>query len=117
MRGQLTLTDDTMRAIMALLPTSPICGELLRARDRHQLGHLTTGDVRTIWRALDAALRDDHTVTASSAVARAAVREGAADLRAQLSAVDVDTLDALGYHRVRVAVETPVSVPGSTCRR
>lgn len=110
--SRLVLTDDSLRVAVALLPCSPICGELLRARDSRARATLGTDEVRQLSRALNVASSE----TPVSLLVRAALHNGAEELRAALRRVDVDALDALGCHTVSVVMVEPSAAAVSVAR-
>lgn len=104
MNNRLVLTEDTLRVVMALLPTAPLCGELIRARDFYPgSGSLVTAEIRQISRALSAA-----SAAPTLSAAHVAMRAAGAELRDALRQIDVDALDALGCQEVRVVMRFPV---------
>lgn len=102
MNTQLVLTDETLRAAVAVLPYGRIATELARARDIASGGHLTTCEVRDLVRALNAAASDPATLVTATAL-----RLAGGELRRALASLDLDGLELAHVRTVSVFVWDP----------
>lgn len=100
-QGQLILTDETLRVLLALLPFGRACVELTRARDVDDGGHLATTEVRELVRLLGRAGRVRALVTSE------ALRDAVGQFRTALRRIDLDALELDGRHTVSVFVWDP----------
>lgn len=99
MSDHLVLTTDALLLIVALMPSSPICGELLRVLDDPTISaSLAPSEVSQISRALDAAQTETLTVT------RVALRAAGDELRQALDLVDLEAMVRLGRQTVPVVL-------------
>lgn len=99
MRGQLILTDETLRVLFAVLPDSRMCDELMRARDVNQGGHLTIDQAHGLADVLARAVDDPYVL-----IKRSCLREATQQLREALRLLDLTALDHDGRHTVSVFV-------------
>lgn len=88
MRGQLILTDETLRVLFAVLPDSPLCHELMRARDVNQGGHLTIKQAHSLTDVIARAMDDPRVL-----IRRSCLREADQQLRAALRRMDLAVMD------------------------
>lgn len=106
MSDQLVLTGDALLLAVALVPCSPISGELLKVLDDPTAtASLAPAEVRQISRALDAAQRSELTVT------RAAVRNAGDELRQAMGHIDLEALVRHGRQTVPVVLADRACMP------
>lgn len=98
-RGQLILTDETLRVLCTMLPYSAVADQLARARNGWDGGHLTTSDVRMLDRLLGHAVHDLARV-----VTGRALRQATTQFREQVLGADLARCEREARHSISVFV-------------